>query len=231
MVNYPMPTGNPTYFEGDIRKENPKAFGFFYVKVTAPDNLKVPILLTKNNINITMAPTGTWKGVYFSEELYNAEKYGYKFEVLKGYLFAKKYDIFKDFILKLYEIKKNSHKNEAKYTISKFIMNAFGGRLGMSPFAEKHKIISSDSHNSYITKDISNVIDLNNGKELISYLETELESDFLRNFNISIPIAMAITASARIHMSKFKNLPGVQTNYIIHIQIQLFTINLYQMTW
>ena len=69
MVNYPMPTGNPTYFEGDIRKEDPKAFGFFYVKVTAPDNLKVPILLTKNNINITMAPTGTWKGLYFSEEL------------------------------------------------------------------------------------------------------------------------------------------------------------------
>ena len=154
-----------------------------------------------------------------------------KFEVLKGYLFTKKYNIFKDFILKLYEIKKNSHKNEAKYTISKFIMNAFGGRLGMSPFAEKHKIISSDSHNTYITKDISNVIDLNNGKELISYLETELESEFLRNFNISIPIAMAITASARIHMSKFKNLPGVQTNYIIQIQIQHFMINLYLMTW
>ena len=31
--------------------------------------------------------------MYFSEELYNASRYGYKFDILRGYLFEKK-DIF-----------------------------------------------------------------------------------------------------------------------------------------
>ena len=47
MPNNPMAIGNPVYFEGDIRKIDPKAFGFFNVKIIAPDNIEVPILLTK----------------------------------------------------------------------------------------------------------------------------------------------------------------------------------------
>jgi hypothetical protein len=33
MKNFPMPTGKPTYFKGDIRKINPEAFGFCYCKI------------------------------------------------------------------------------------------------------------------------------------------------------------------------------------------------------
>jgi len=32
MAEYPMPIGKATYFEGDIRKYNPDAFGFSTVK-------------------------------------------------------------------------------------------------------------------------------------------------------------------------------------------------------
>ena len=31
MKEYPMPIGKPTYFEGNIRKFNPDAFGFSFV--------------------------------------------------------------------------------------------------------------------------------------------------------------------------------------------------------
>ena len=46
MANFPMPVGQKTYFEGDIRKVDPDAFGFFFCKITAPDNLEHPILQT-----------------------------------------------------------------------------------------------------------------------------------------------------------------------------------------
>jgi hypothetical protein len=81
MKSFKMPIGNPTYFQRDIRKFNPNAFGFFYCKIMAPEGLLYPILQIHHN-NRTVSPLGTWEGMYFSEELYNAEKYGYKFEIL-----------------------------------------------------------------------------------------------------------------------------------------------------
>jgi len=57
-----MPIGMPTYFNGDIRKIDPNAFGFFYCKVIAPNDIKHPILQTRvkiNGINKTIAPIGS----------------------------------------------------------------------------------------------------------------------------------------------------------------------------
>lgn len=81
MANFKYPIGNPMYFEGDITKIEPNAFGFFYCKITAPEGLLYPILQIHHN-NRTISPLGIWEGMYFSEELYNAEKFGYKFEIL-----------------------------------------------------------------------------------------------------------------------------------------------------
>ena len=38
---------------------------------------------------MTLSPLGEWTGWYQSEEIKNAEKYGYKFEILRGYKFEK----------------------------------------------------------------------------------------------------------------------------------------------
>lgn len=57
-----MPTGKPIQFYGNIRAIDPNAFGFFYCKITAPNNLKHPILQTHikiNNMSRTIAPLGT----------------------------------------------------------------------------------------------------------------------------------------------------------------------------
>jgi len=57
-----MPTGMPTYFNGNILKIDENAFGFFYCKITAPDDIKHPILQTRvkvNGISKTIAPIGT----------------------------------------------------------------------------------------------------------------------------------------------------------------------------
>jgi len=62
MINNKYPIGNPTYFEGDITKYYPNAFGFFFCKIVAPSFLKHPILQThintKNGIR-TISPLGT----------------------------------------------------------------------------------------------------------------------------------------------------------------------------
>jgi hypothetical protein len=61
MKNNLMPVGNPTLFIGDIRAVDPNAFGFFFCKITAPDDLKHPILQTHvktaNGIR-TISPLG-----------------------------------------------------------------------------------------------------------------------------------------------------------------------------
>ena len=98
---------------------------------------------TKNGIR-TISPKGNWTGVYLSEEIYNAMKYGYSFKVLRGYLFEKSY-IFSDYVDRLYSLKQNSSKDSSDYIISKLLLNSLYGRLGMNPEMENHLIIESDN--------------------------------------------------------------------------------------
>lgn len=71
MSTFPMPVGNIRFFEGDNLKlihsqtfkgkGEKKPFGFFDVEITTPNNLKIPILLTritKNGQTSTVAPLG-----------------------------------------------------------------------------------------------------------------------------------------------------------------------------
>lgn len=105
MNNMDMPIGKMKFFEGDIFKVNPKAFGFFECKVTTPKFLKHPILQVKidtGNVLRINSPLGKWTGIYFSEEIYNAMKYGYKFEILRGYTFDRS-NIFKNYVTDLYK--------------------------------------------------------------------------------------------------------------------------------
>ena len=101
MKSYPLPTGIPVYFEGDIlninclsktQSDEVKPFGIFEVDIESPSNIKIPLLQTRikpKNGYRTISPIGNWSGKYFSDELYNAQKYGYKFKIKIGYLFKK----------------------------------------------------------------------------------------------------------------------------------------------
>lgn len=216
MKEYPMPVGNPIYFDGDISKIENKPFGIFFVEIEAPNNIDIPILqlrTKKNNKQTrTLSPLGKWRGVYTSEELYNAENYGYKFKIINGYLFKKDY-IFKEYVDELYAIKENSNKNSTDYLIAKLLLNSLYGRLGMNPQMETNLIILNDESNYYIKKyEISNVIDLKNGKELVTFLNPTKDIDNIP-LNISIPIATMVTAYARIHMTKFKNIEDLKILY------------------
>lgn len=79
-------------------------FGFALVKVTYHKNMERPMLPYKHE-GKTIFPTGTWVGVYFSEELKAMVKLGYKIKLINGYEFSK-IDLFSSYVDYFYKIKK-----------------------------------------------------------------------------------------------------------------------------
>lgn len=218
------PSSPPTYFEGDIRKINPKAFGFFHCKIVAPEGLKHPILQhhvkTKDGIR-TVAPLGNWEGMYFSEELYNAEKFGYKYEVKRAYLFEKG-DIFSRYINDLYKIRLSYPKSDPMNLIAKLFLNSLYGRFGMDDSFTYTQIISKKDYINFekqegAVESIQELIELGDNyllqiKNPKVELETRLDNGS-ETHNVNIAIAAAVTAYARIHMSQFKNNPDLPNLY------------------
>ena len=206
MLTCPMPVGQPIYFEGDPHNFSDDPFGFFYVSVTSPKDLNIPILPTrvkdKKGMR-TICPLGSWKGWYFSEEIKNAMKYGYKFKIHKGYLF-KKQIIFKEYVNTLYEKKKTS-KGTPWYGISKMLLNSLYGRFGMTLDHTEYKIITEEETINFINSpqiDDIDLIDFKNGKLMISYQKNE-DLDQEQEINASVPVAAAVTSWSRIIMSKY----------------------------
>jgi hypothetical protein len=147
-----------------------KLFGFFEVEVETPKNMKIPLLQTRFG-HRTIAPLGTWTGMYFSEEIYNAMKFGYKFKILRGYLFEEA-NIFSEYVDYLYKLKVNSPPKSPDYIISKLLLNTLYGRFGMNPHMESHLIVSNEETLELNSQGVvTNVIDLLNGKDLVSFFD------------------------------------------------------------
>lgn len=203
MSKYPVPVGKPEFFEGDSKLRFKNLFGFVLVKVDAPP-LERPILpykiINKNGSQSTIYPTGTWTGWYFTEELKNAMKYGYKFTIIKGYHFDNQ-KIFTDYVTELYSIKCSVSSDNPWYTISKLLQNSLYGRFGMSPDLEKNEFMISSDFSKILksgSKCITDFIDLGN-KILVSYQDDQGEHDP----NVSIGIAAAIASWSRIQMTHY----------------------------
>jgi hypothetical protein len=164
-----------TYFEGDISLVDEDAFGFFNVEIQTTVDLAHPILQIKHNTGQgirTISPLGNFTGTFFSEELKNASKFGYKNN--SGYLFDK-FDIFSGFIKDIFKEKEsyNNNKNSPGYIISKLLLNALYGKFGMNPDYEQHAIIEKSEIEEYSCKfRVTNWVTLNN-KLLICYTNKE----------------------------------------------------------
>jgi hypothetical protein len=61
MKEFAVPVGNPLYFESDVFKFRENPFGVFEVKITAPKDMKIPLLQIRRKVNgntSTLAPLG-----------------------------------------------------------------------------------------------------------------------------------------------------------------------------
>lgn len=216
MKTKPMPIGNYTYFEGDISKLNPDAFGFFYVEIKAPNNIKHPILQThvKTSAGIrTISPIGTWEDMIFSSEMYNAQKLGYTFNILWGYTFESDY-IFEGYVTFLHNIRNQYSRSNPMNFLAKILLNSLYGRFGMDDNFDNinviHKNYYPDFENKYLDF-ITDKIEL--GDYWIVFYKGEETNENIVTHNVSIGIAAAITAYSRIHMSYFKNNPKINLYY------------------
>ncbi len=163
---------------GVLCNKNNLPYGFFEVTLETPpkDEWNEPILLKKHKTKFggfrTIAPVGKWKGVYFSEELYNAKdkNSNHKFKINCGFLFRSDY-IFKDYVEVLYKIKEQNDKNSPLYTISKLLLNSLYGRFGMKPDIDQHIIYdlnNSDIDELFINKKVDIIAEFKGSKQLLS---------------------------------------------------------------
>ena len=145
MANNPMPVGLPTYFEGDIRRIELDSYGFFYCKITSPDYLEHPILQrrikTSDGLR-TIAGLGSWEGRICSAELDNAVKFGYQFEILKGYQFETG-DLFSEYVNRMYNLRLQYDKGTPMNLIAKLLMNSLYGKFAMKLERKEKKLWSS----------------------------------------------------------------------------------------
>ncbi len=210
-----MPCGKPIFFNGDIRKVDPNAFGFFYCNIETPTELKHPIIQTHiktDNGLRTIAPLGEWSDMLFSEEINNAIKIGYKFEILWGYKFEP-INVFKNYIDCLYELRLNYHKSHPLNFIAKLLQNSLYGRFGMiDSFPDITIFKDKKSYLKFMKDETQNVFDtIELGDKILVKHRSENKNrqtmlyGNLETHNTNVALASAITSYARIHMTQFKN--------------------------
>ena len=228
----PIPVGSPVI--SDIKDLN-KIFGFCHAKITAPsvEELRVAILPVRVENGDITCPRGSFEGTWFSEELKNAIKYGYKVEVVSSYLFRKGYNVFDKFVDGLYEhrYKAIEQGNHEQALIYKLILNSLYGKTGQKKIVNNFKFIDKNKlgkinliyetdltqhfgnmclirTQSKLDPEILKLIEGKKGKELITNDNRKVPGRSVRGVKSSVGIAAAISAYARININKFKNLPN-----------------------
>jgi len=135
---------------------------------------------------------------------------------LRGYLFNQQF-IFTDYVQDLYGIKSSVHKSDPMYTISKLLLNSLYGRFGLHAETLLSQTQLLTNEEMYAINDkISDVLAVGYDKKLVTWIckdDDEIEMDNFNQMNISLPIAAAVTAYARRHMTQFINNPHYNLYY------------------
>lgn len=179
-------------------------FGFCKVEITISNKCKKILIPHRVNDKVIYS-SGTFIGVYFSEELKLYFKNNhYKIKFLECYEFSKFYP-FKDYVNIFYEIKANS--SGVNRFISKLLLNNLYGFFGRSYYLIKTMKINNNDLNTFMKKSNDQIVNIEtlDNYSLIKLIETN------DNYQIksSVAISSAITSYARIIMHPYLLLPFV----------------------
>ncbi|KAH6556220.1 hypothetical protein KP509_1Z195900, partial [Ceratopteris richardii] len=225
----PMPGGAPVWHS--LQGANlSKLFGFVKAKVTCPDDIKVPFLPYRNpETGSLVFPTGTFTGVYFTEELKYAVSIGYSVELQHGYLFSKIDSPFSDFVREIYAERVIAKKDgdEVMSQLHKLTMNSLYGRFGIKPVCNITEICDQEKAESLMSiYKFGPTTPLNDTHYVLSYTASlqgmashSQISEYAKsrshwtnsvndNSTSAVQMSAAVTAYARIHMYPFISLPG-----------------------
>lgn len=204
-----MPGGTPVWHSDLESMTLDSMFGFIEAYVECPKSIKKPFLPYRVNKDGTLIfPTGTFVGVYYSEELKYARDIGYTIIPICGYLFEEMESPFKGYVNSLFESRSNAKKmgNNALSYVYKLLMNSLYGRFGINPQSTKTEMCNKSRRDLlfrraefidevFIREDLYMVSYLTNPGKGPSYWEPPKNS--------AVQLAAAITASARIYMYKY----------------------------
>lgn len=181
MSNNDLPIGKPNYIKTVVFNEH--FYGFLDVLISCPTNIRLPILPIKSKelhseLGI-LYPTGSWRGVYFSEELRLALTHGYKIiKIYDGYSF-KKDRIFDSYMNRIYCLRKEE-KDINLNRIYKILMNCLYGRY--ASIYESIKTISYDENIQILHKKYENVAIAS----AISALGRMFMYNFVHNYQLNL---------------------------------------------
>ena len=205
-MKMPLPTCNPVYVSGKIRLN--EFFGILRVKVTSPNYMHIPILPIKYNDRL-ICPVGTWEGTYFSEELKEAAKAGYSFEILDGYRFDNTFP-FNSYIDYFYSLKENS--SGVMRAIAKLFLVCLYGKMGMKPSTHEIAYYTSEEAmwNDQTKVGIKPYIEFDDGSVFARFKPHPASS---KKSLENVACAIAVTAYGRMVINRYKNLPNNACHY------------------
>jgi len=207
MAQNKMPTGKYKIVrDTQLNIDDPNLYAFIKCRVTSPENIKVPLLLRRIN-NKSIAGTGTWIGSYYSAELREAISIGYRVEPIEAIIFEGQM-VFDEYINDIYAKRLQTPKSDPMNWVYKQTMNSTYGRFGLRPYLSECEILNKEDENKWShRKDILEIREFGDKvlvvTEAIYNEELSTKKDG-NNLQISIPIAAAVTALARIEINRVK---------------------------
>ena len=215
----PMPLNLIKYHKSMYNVNLNDFFGFIEVEVTCPNTMLKPLLPFKYE-GKTIYPTGSWRGIYFSEELKAMIPLGYKFKLWRGFEFSK-INLFDSYVDHFFNIKLNS--TGAQKAIAKLHLNGLYGYFGRRQDLIETINVSNSSLSKYLaSRIVKEMIKINDNYSTL-LLSDNINHKVLMKLNMicesniqatnkivmsNVAIAAAVTAYARIHMIYYKLLPG-----------------------
>lgn len=199
---YPAMCKMPLPIERVSPSTDPSQFGFHDVTVRVPD-CYLPILWTKNNEKRKLIfPTGTIRGVFFSEELKCAIQNGAR--VLKfhrGERFTQDSHVFSEFIDTFYQLRLQHPGTAIDYS-AKIMLNSFYGKTG-----QRETVSSLTQVDPLDSKTYEKFFQPWRDEKIFKKFGLVIDTKFKRAPHMLVHIASAVTAYARIHMAENYYLP------------------------
>jgi hypothetical protein len=209
MKEFSMPGGTPVWHSDLESMTLDSMFGFIEAYVECPKSIKKPFLPYRENKEGTLLfSTGSFVGVYYSEELKYARDLGYTIIPICGYLFEEMESPFKDYVNSLFESRSKAKKigNNALSYVYKILMNSLYGRFGINPQSTKTEMCNQSRRDILFRRDefIDEVI-IREDLYMVTYLTNPGKGPSYWDppKNSAVQIAAAITACARIYMYKY----------------------------